>query len=321
VAISCRTWDLLAGGYYVDVHTQGNQGGEIRGQLLPTDVEATSTLSGGAEVPPVTPAATGEATATSSGFTISLVGTFEGPESDLMNVSAFGPADIHVAPAGQNGGVAFALVVDSADDWGGTLLLTDVELTEKQRADFVAGRFYVDVHTVDHGDGEIRGQLEPFGVEADRAVAGRRSSPTNASDRHERREWHAPERPGTQSSTRQSCRAVMHATSMIPSRVYHRFRAPCSSVLASGEDSHGESSGPGGVAPSLASLEAWVGLQSRPGSNFAVPDGPEALATLSTREILGPWRGRIDRRFTRGGVTRGYVSLPQLSVSCYHEAN
>ena len=154
--------DLLIGGFYVNVHTQANQGGEVRGQLFPTDVEATTTLSGGAEVPPVTTSASGEATATSSGFTLSLVGTFTGLESDLQNVLTLGPAHIHVAPDDANGSVAFDLGVSTADQRGGTLTLTDAELSEQQRADFVAGFFYVNVHTVDHPGGEIRGQLEPF---------------------------------------------------------------------------------------------------------------------------------------------------------------
>ncbi len=153
---------LLMGGYYVNVHTQANQGGEIRGQLFPTDVEVATTLTGGAEVPPVVTAASGEATATSSGFSLSLVGTFEGLESDLQDVASFGPAHIHVAAAGENGGVAFALVVDSLDARSGTLTLMDTELSEQQRAEFVAGLFYVNIHTVNNGGGEIRGQLEPF---------------------------------------------------------------------------------------------------------------------------------------------------------------
>lgn len=154
--------DLLTGGYYVNVHTQNNQGGEIRGQLFPTDVEVTTALTGGAEVPPVVTAASGEVTATSSGFFLSLVGTFEGLESDLMDVSASGPAHIHFAPAGAFGGIVFALDVSSGDQRSGTLTLSSAELSEQQRTDFLAGHFYVNIHTVDNGAGEIRGQLEPF---------------------------------------------------------------------------------------------------------------------------------------------------------------
>jgi hypothetical protein len=153
---------LLTGGFYVNIHTQGNQGGEIRGQLFPTDVETTATLSGDAEVPPVSTAASGEAMATASGFTFSLEGSFMGLESDLMDVGAVGPAHIHVAPAGENGGVAFALDVVSADERSGTLMLADTELSELERADFVAGRFYVNIHTEVNTGGELRGQFEPF---------------------------------------------------------------------------------------------------------------------------------------------------------------
>lgn len=155
--------DLLMGGFYVNVHTQVNQGGEVRGQLFPTNVEVSTVLTGGAEVPPVITAASGEATATSSGFTLSLVGTFTGLQSDLQNVSPeLGPAHIHGADVDANGPVVFALGVSTADQRAGTLTLTDAELSEQQRADFVAGFFYVNVHTVGNPAGEIRGQLEPF---------------------------------------------------------------------------------------------------------------------------------------------------------------
>ena len=73
-----------------------------------------------------------------------------------------GPAHIHVAPADENGPVAFALAVGTADARSGTLTLTDGQLSEQERADFVAGLFYVNSHTGANNAGEIRGQLEPF---------------------------------------------------------------------------------------------------------------------------------------------------------------
>jgi hypothetical protein len=48
---------LKTGRTYANIHTAANPGGEIRGQISP--VHFTATLSGGAEVPPVTTAASG----------------------------------------------------------------------------------------------------------------------------------------------------------------------------------------------------------------------------------------------------------------------
>lgn len=150
---------LRAAGYYVNVHTEANPGGEVRGQLFVDPIEATATLGGDQEVPAVTTPASGEATATASGTRIVVSGSFDGLESALTDVAGT-PAHIHVADAGATGPVVFPLVVDADTDLRGGTFTLDTELTEAQRADFLAGRYYVNVHTVDHPGGEIRGQLE-----------------------------------------------------------------------------------------------------------------------------------------------------------------
>jgi hypothetical protein len=153
---------LRMGGYYVNVHTATAPQGEVRGQLFLTNATAEAQLTGEQEVHEVDTTATGSATATMQGFTLSLTGSFEGLGSDLSDVGDLGPAHVHVAPRGENGGVVFPLDVDpDAGLRSGTFSLEE-ELTEAQRADFLRGRYYVNIHTEQYGAGELRGQLEPF---------------------------------------------------------------------------------------------------------------------------------------------------------------
>ncbi len=153
---------LLMGGFYLNVHTEGENSGEIRGQLFPTEVTMTATLEGAQEVAiePVVTTATGTATATTNGFSLLLDGAFGGLSSTLQNVGDVGPAHVHRGARGVNGPVQFALDVDADLDMLGGTLSADVVLSEAERADFLAGLHYVNVHTVNFPGGEIRGQLD-----------------------------------------------------------------------------------------------------------------------------------------------------------------
>lgn len=147
---------LLAGGMYVNVHTAGYAAGEVRGQLFPTTLTSTTTLSGASEVPPVATGASGTATATTDGFGLVVEGSFTGLTGD------FAAGHIHAAPAGTNGGVVFPLVlVVDADQRGGTYTV-ETEMTEAQRASLLAGNFYVNIHSTVAPAGEIRGQFDAF---------------------------------------------------------------------------------------------------------------------------------------------------------------
>ena len=98
---------LLSGDYYINVHTENNPGGEIRGQLaLETDYRYTAVMNGEAENPAVTTNGRGlgifqlNQRETNVHFKILFTGL----------TSAFSAAHIHNAPAGTNGGVIFDLV-------------------------------------------------------------------------------------------------------------------------------------------------------------------------------------------------------------------
>jgi hypothetical protein len=114
-----------------------------------------ATLAGASEVPPVTSAGTGSVTVTLNEGTKQI--TVDGTYSGLSSVVATPYAHIH-GPAlpGANAGVVFSLTYDAATSGklGGTFTLTDAQIT-----DLKDGKYYVNVHTTNFGNGEVRGQL------------------------------------------------------------------------------------------------------------------------------------------------------------------
>ncbi|MCY1073700.1 CHRD domain-containing protein [Archangium lansingense] len=115
---------------------------------------STTTLKGENEVPPVTTTASGTANATLDGDELSVNGTFSGLSSALHEVSG-SSAHVHNEAVGANGPIVFNLTVNASNgSFSGTKKLTDSE-----KDAFEAGRFYVNIHTMNHNEGEIRGQF------------------------------------------------------------------------------------------------------------------------------------------------------------------
>ncbi len=141
--------NLLQGLTYVNVHTTRHPGGEIRGQVAPW--QFTVNLSGGAEIPPVSPAGTGSGTLTLSGSTLAYSIRYEGLTSAAAMAHIHGPAD-----AAQSAGVLAPL--EGAAGTAGTLS-GSVTLTAEQISALMQGKTYVNIHTANHGSGEIRGQI------------------------------------------------------------------------------------------------------------------------------------------------------------------
>ncbi len=116
-------------------------------------------LSGAQEVPAVETSATGSATATLSGSTLTVAGELSGLSSPVVEVAG-SPGHIHQAPAGSNGDVIFPLVVSMTDDTSGTFSLS-TELNAEQVTAYNAGEFYLNFHTETNQGGELRGQIVP----------------------------------------------------------------------------------------------------------------------------------------------------------------
>ena len=144
---------------YVNFHTAANGGGEIRGQLVPqsTAVPLTAPLTGLSERPtPIMNSASG------SGF-FSLEDrdlTFSISYRDLSSAAI--AAHIHGPSAATN---FTGVLIDLSPFNGGTFgaasgtLAGTVTLNPAQRDMLLNGQTYVNVHTVNNGGGEIRGQI------------------------------------------------------------------------------------------------------------------------------------------------------------------
>ncbi len=140
--------DLLAGNLYVNIHTSGRPAGEIRGQIVPRSRDTFDfPLSGLQQVPPVITDASGRCTADLDDAATSLA------LECTHTVAGATAAHIHQAPAGQNGPVLIEL-----GDPGSPFSLNP-PLSPRDVADLVAGFLYVNVHSAENPDGEIRGQI------------------------------------------------------------------------------------------------------------------------------------------------------------------
>ena len=82
--------------------------------------------------------------------------------------SAANNSHIHGPTAANNGngftqtaGVLFSLTRSSSAVSGGTFTTAPISLTELQEADLLNGKYYINIHTVNNGGGELRGFLVP----------------------------------------------------------------------------------------------------------------------------------------------------------------
>ena len=130
-------------------------------------------LNGINELPcPVTTTGFGNVTAMLNGNTLSVAGDFGGLTSDF-DPNVAGGAHLHTGMAGTGGPVVFRLTTDLDDDLRGGSFSADAnsfELTDEQVAAVRARGIYVNIHSLDHPAGEIRGQLVPAGADDYRAA-------------------------------------------------------------------------------------------------------------------------------------------------------
>jgi hypothetical protein len=158
--------DLLEQGLlYVNIHTELNPAGELRGQLTPeqpvfdpVDAIFDAELLPENETHEVESDASGTATAILRGRDFTLSGQFAGLTSPLTAIEG-SPAHVHEAPPDEDGPIAFNIeVVADEDELGGRLSITRT-LTEEELDVLEAGDYYINIHTEDYPAGEIRGQL------------------------------------------------------------------------------------------------------------------------------------------------------------------
>jgi hypothetical protein len=109
----------------------------------------STSLSGAAEVPPVTTAAQG---------TVHITISPDRKVSGNIKVSGMVPtmAHIHEGAIGKNGPPIITLTKVLDDSFA---VPADAKLSEAQYSSFLAGNLYINVHSAAYPNGEIRGQL------------------------------------------------------------------------------------------------------------------------------------------------------------------
>lgn len=150
VLTDAQAASLAAGNLYANVHSAANPGGEIRGQLYQPTRRAT--LTGAAEVPPVSTTATGTCWVTVNPFTRGVAGR---AETTLANSSN---AHVHRGAPTVAGPVAIPMSSLGGGTWA---IASGTTVTDDTLARYMEGNTYCNVHTPANPGGEVRGQLMP----------------------------------------------------------------------------------------------------------------------------------------------------------------
>ncbi|MDY7003904.1 MAG: CHRD domain-containing protein [Cyanobacteriota bacterium] len=160
-----------ADGFYINLHTDNNQGGELRGQVIFSDDEQIALglglpMSEAFEVPPVTDtAAEGIANAILTGNNLTIQGTFSDLSSDLFLIgdtdSAGNPQSaihLHQGLANSGGGIIRNFnVIDNGDGTGG--FFGEFTLSDDEVVAAESGNLYINLHTENNQSGELRTQV------------------------------------------------------------------------------------------------------------------------------------------------------------------
>jgi glucose/arabinose dehydrogenase/plastocyanin len=148
-----RDW-VLSGQTYVNLHTENNPAGEIRGQITP--VLMVASLSGTQERPnPVVTGGTGLGTFTLVGNQLGFNITYRGLTATAIQSHIHGPATAFAV-----GGVLIDLGSFNSSGWGTYGGLEGlVTLNATNLASVIDSQTYVNVHSITFSGGEIRGPI------------------------------------------------------------------------------------------------------------------------------------------------------------------
>ncbi|GAB5554747.1 MAG: hypothetical protein Sapg2KO_43380 [Saprospiraceae bacterium] len=153
---------LMTRGMYINIHTIGNTGGELRGQLLPeSQIVFHGNLLGIFEIPHVTTTAYGALKGELLGDQLIISGSYNNLSGNL-NIDIAGGAHLHTAPIGATGDVSFLLTSDlDLDMRSGAFQASQNKFTldATQVADLRARNIYANIHSLAEGAGELRAQL------------------------------------------------------------------------------------------------------------------------------------------------------------------
>ena len=154
---------LHEGRLYFNLHTADHPPGELRGQIIPEGYKLRVSLmypSGVVADSPVAASSRGV-----SAVTLRMTdGTFD-IHVNTTDIDLATAVHIHAGPAGENGAVIAELSQDPLNDrhW----FAENESFTSEQLMMFLDHELYVDVHTLNYPDGEIRGQLIDAALDSD----------------------------------------------------------------------------------------------------------------------------------------------------------
>ncbi|USE71147.1 CHRD domain-containing protein [Pseudoalteromonas maricaloris] len=146
--------DMLDGDWYINLHTEAFPSGELRAQIVPDTVSViTFKLDGSQQVP------MNESSAMGYGYA-----SYDSTDGELylravtMDVDDATAAHIHTGRIGMNGDVLVVLEQDDEvmTDW---VTPDDTMIDEATLNVLLSGGHYVNVHTPELPNGEIRGQI------------------------------------------------------------------------------------------------------------------------------------------------------------------
>jgi len=148
---------------YVNLHSENNRPGEVRGQIAPLSATYfVADLSGAQEVPAINVPSNGRVHISFDGQnTIYVSGSFNDLQGDL-NIDLAGGGHIHLAPRGANGPVIFPLDIQLAADRRNAVFLPQNNryvLSDEQIETLFTEGFYVNIHSFANVPGELRGQI------------------------------------------------------------------------------------------------------------------------------------------------------------------
>jgi glucose/arabinose dehydrogenase/plastocyanin len=157
--------DVIGGLSYVNIHTTGNPGGEIRGQVLPqaVGVPLSASISAAAEVPaPTATTGSGFGLFSLEGETLRFSITYSNLSSSVIAAQIHGPATTT-----QTAPVEISLQPLNGGAFGASgQLAGSVAMTPAQRDMLLGGLAYVSLNTSNNPMGEVRGQIAPVLMQA-----------------------------------------------------------------------------------------------------------------------------------------------------------
>lgn len=167
---------VSSGRAYVNVHTEANRAGEIRGQIAPsvTAIPFSVSLAGVHERPePVPGAGTGTGILALEGDTLHFHLRYSGLSGAATAAHLHGAADVN-----SNAGVMIDLKPFHLGPLSSNgVFAGSVTLTTPQRAAVISGLTYMNVHTAGSPAGEVRGQVAPALLTASLSGAAERPNP------------------------------------------------------------------------------------------------------------------------------------------------